>query len=70
MDQYPPGFYVSNAMKGLPAPGPESVLQTVEIDADRWGRYLITFIAVRNPRRGMRRWFWTMHVGERVELGK
>ncbi len=70
MDQYPPGYYVSEAMKGLPPPGPDSVLQTVEIHAPRWGQYRITFIAVQNPRQGMRRWFWTMHAGERLELGK
>ena len=70
MNQYPPGEYVSLAMKGLPGPRPDSVLQRVEIDAGRWGRYRITFIAVQNPRRGMRNWFWTMHAGERLELGK
>jgi hypothetical protein len=38
MDHYPTGYYVSKAMKGLPAAGPDSVLQTVEINADGWGR--------------------------------
>jgi hypothetical protein len=33
MDQYPPGFYVSEGKKGLPTPGPGSVLQAVEVDA-------------------------------------
>ena len=65
MDRYPPA-YASQAMKQLP----DSVLQTVEIDANRWGRYRITYIAVRNPRQGMRRWFWTMHAGERLKLGE
>ena len=52
MEHFPPGEYVSLAMRGLPAPGPDSVLQTVEIDALRWGRYRITFIAVQNPGEG------------------
>jgi hypothetical protein len=30
-------------MKELPPPGPESTLRTVEINADRWGRYQIFF---------------------------
>ncbi len=71
MNQYPPGFYVSQAMKELPSPGPDSALRTVEIDArPGWGLYRITFIAVQNPRRGMRHWFWTMHAGVRIELGE
>jgi hypothetical protein len=33
-----------------------------------WGTYRITFVAKRNPRQGMRHyWFWTMDSGERIE---
>jgi hypothetical protein len=33
-----------------------------------WGRYRITFVAKRNPRQGMRNfWFWTMQSGAKLE---
>lgn len=70
MDQYPPGEYVSRARQTLLAPGPDQPLRTVEIDCGPGGAYRITFIAKQNPRRGMRNWFWTMHRGERIELGQ
>lgn len=70
MDQYPPGFYVSEGKKGLPPPGPDSVIRTVEVNAGPWGWYRITYVAAQNPRQGMRRWFWTRHTGERLQFGK
>jgi hypothetical protein len=70
MDQYPPGFYVSEGKKGLPTPGADSVLQTGELDAGPWGWYRINYVAVQDPRQGMRNWFWTLHGGGRLDLGK
>ena len=68
MNQYPPGDFIGTAVKTLPEPGPDVPLQTVEINAGSlWGRYCVTFVAKRNPRQGMRSWFWTMHGGERIE---
>jgi len=67
MNQFPPGNYLSKAMQSLPAAGPDSQPQTVEIDArPGWGLYRVTFIAKQNPRQGMRSWFWTMESGERL----
>ena len=46
-------------------PGPDSELQTAEIDAGKlWGRYRVTFVAKLNPRRGMRTWIWATESGE------
>lgn len=54
-------------MKSLPAASPETPSQTCEIDAGRlWGRYRVTFVVSMNPRRGMRRWFWVMATGKRL----
>lgn len=67
MNEFPPGEFVSLAMRGLPQAGPDATPQTVEIDAGKlWGRYRITFVASMNPRRGMRRWFWVMSEGKRL----
>ena len=53
MNEFPPGYFISDAMKGLPAAGPDVPPQTVEIDArPGWGRYRVTFVAKRNPRHG------------------
>ena len=69
MDQYPPGEYVSRALQTLPAAGPDQPLKTVDIDCGPlWGAFRITFIAKRNPRQGMRNWFWMMHKGERIDF--
>lgn len=68
MNKYPPGNYISDAMRTLPPPGPDLPLQTVEIDAGHlWGRYQVTFLPKLNPRRGMRTWFWVMESGERID---
>jgi len=67
MNEFPPGNYISKAMKGLPEAGPDVPPQTLEIDArPGWGLYRVTFIAMRNPRQGMRSWFWTLETGERL----
>ncbi len=63
VNEFPPGYFISDAMKGLPAAGPDVPPQTVEIDArPGWGRYRVSFKVVQNPRRGMRTWFWTLDV--------
>ncbi len=68
MNEFPPGYFINDAMKGLPAAGPDVPPQTVEIDAcPGWGRYRVTFKVVQDPRRGMRTWFWTPDVGERLD---
>lgn len=71
MDQYPPGEYVSRAQQTLPAADPDQPLRTVDIDCGPlWGAFRITFIAKRNPREGMRNWFWAMHKGERIDFSQ
>jgi len=71
MNQYPPGDHVSRAQRTLPAAGPDQSLRTVEIDCGPlWGAYRITFIAKQNPRQGMRNWFWSLHRGERIDIGQ
>ena len=70
MNQFPPGHYIATAMNRLPPPGPDLPPQTVEIDAGpRWGRYRVTFAVKRNPRQGMRDWFWVMDTGTRLDAG-
>jgi hypothetical protein len=67
MNEFPPGSFIAKAMKTLPPAGPDVAPQTVEIDArPGWGLYRVTFIARRNPRQGMRNWFWVMDTGERI----
>ena len=69
MNQFPPGDFIGKAMKGLPPAGPGLPPQTVEIDArPRWGLYRVTFVAMQNPRQGMRSWFWVMGTGERIDV--
>lgn len=68
VNQFPPGDYIGAAMNKLPAARPDLAPQTVEIDAGPlWGRYRVTFVVKRNPRQGMRSWYWTMETGERLE---
>jgi hypothetical protein len=69
MNEYPPGEYISYAKQSLPTPGPDLPPQTVLVNAGPlWGAFWITFAAKRNPRQGMRHyWFWTMESGERIE---
>jgi len=68
VNEFPPGYFISDAMKGLPAAGPDVPPQTVEIDArPGWGRYRVTFKVMQNPRRGMRTWFWTLDTGELLD---
>lgn len=68
MNSYPPGGYIANAINSLPKPGADSQPITVALDAGPlWGKYRITFQAVRNPRQGMTTWFWTMQAGERID---
>ena len=69
MNQYPPGNYLGLAMSKLPAPGADVPPQTIVLDAGPlWGSYRITFVAKRNPRQGMRNfWFWTMQSGAKLE---
>ena len=67
MNQYPPGDFIGVAIKTLPAPGPDVPLQTLDIDAGPlWGRYRVVFAAKRNPRRGMRSWFWAGQSGKQI----
>lgn len=67
MEQYPPGFFISKAIRTLPAAEPDLPPQTVEIDArPGWGVYRVTFVVRQNPRQGMRHWFWVMDKGERL----
>ena len=69
MNEYPPGEYVGEAMKALPPPAPDVAPHTVVINAGEfWGRYQVTFVAKRNPRQGMRSWFWTVESGQRLDL--
>ena len=67
MNEFPPGYFIANAMKGLPAAGPDVPPQTVEIAAMPWGMYRVTFIVRKNSRRGMLSWFWVMDSGERLD---
>ena len=70
MEAFPPGYYIATAMKKLAAAGPGMPPQAVEIDAGTlWGRYTVTFVAQRNPRQGMRSWFWVMESGRRMDGG-
>lgn len=58
MNEYPPGYFISMAIRTLPAAAPDLPPHTVEIDA-RPGRgtYRVTFVPRQNPRQGMRSWF-------------
>ena len=69
MNEFPPGYFIATAMNKLPAAGPEMPARTVEIDAGpMWGWYRVTFVVQRNPRQGMRSWFWVMETGVRLPL--
>lgn len=69
MNEFPPGYFIAMAMNKLPAASPEMPAQTVEIDAGPMlGRYRVTFVVQRNPRPGMRSWFWVMETGVRLPL--
>ena len=72
MNDYPPGEYVSHAKQSLPEPGPDLPPKTVLVNAGPlWGHYRITFVAKRNPRQGMRHfWYWSMDSGERIEFSQ
>lgn len=68
MNEYPPGNYISDAMRALPAPGPLLHSRTVEIDArPTWGRYRVTFVVRRESDEEKRQyWFWTIQSGRRL----
>jgi hypothetical protein len=69
MNEFPPGSFISMAIKTLPPAGPDLPPQTVEIDArPGWGLYRVTFVVSQNPRQGMRSWFWVMDKGERISV--
>jgi len=68
MNAYPPGGYLADAMQTLPPAAPDVPPQTVEVDAGgHWGRFRITFVCKRNPRRGMTKWFWAIDSGVCIE---
>ena len=62
-----PGQYVVEAMDRLPACGPDSTSQQLEIDTEIWGRFRITYTPWKHTPRGWStRWFWVAKSAERL----
>ena len=68
-DPYPTTKELAAAIKRLPRPGPNVPPQTVEIVASpTFDRYIVTFVARRNPALNSPAWFWGIENSERITL--
>ena len=67
-----PGQYIAAGETRLPLPSADIGPQSVYVDAGQWGRFRITYVAMRNQEAGCGRhqWFRTAESAVRLGLGE